>query len=213
MPHILSDIIIQVWGVLSECNRYPSRAGVIQYSGATYIEKRSPSKYNGSCPNVRDLHIRLLWHNTLWHLLTNLGPVLSYFSHPFKLYHTHAKFVTPICFLPCLYYVGLHLHLHAPKPWPCSSSEIQPFVHLTIHQLTYSILSISSLCILLCSNSDPVHTYYVTPSTSSPSNFYYHWPTILTNIAVIHPNLKSHLQVCIWHVQILTSITTIIQLE
>jgi len=27
--------------------------------------KRSPSKYNGSCPNARDILLGLWWHNTL----------------------------------------------------------------------------------------------------------------------------------------------------
>ena len=34
MLHILSDVIVQVWGVLSDCDRYLSRAGVIQSSGS-----------------------------------------------------------------------------------------------------------------------------------------------------------------------------------
>jgi len=98
----------------------------------------------------------------LWHLLTNSSPVPSYSSHhPWKLDHTHANFITLMPVLSCS-------HNHWPTPTLGHSQALTLFLLCNINLHTFCNLptdifhlNISSSHILLCSNSEPVHTYYV----------------------------------------------------
>ena len=166
----------------------------------------------------------------LSHLLTNSSPVLSYChviccelhhsSHPHELCHTHTNSITPMHIMQCS---------HDPQPTPAFrySEAPTPFpIHNNISSCILffpNLLEYISLCILLCSNSNPALPYYVIPPciitlvSSISLTSHLNITDLISPVPLILlcfvSSIKSHLHVCIRHFQISTTITTIYQLE
>jgi len=115
---------------------------------------------------------------TLWHLLTNPGPVPSHSSHP----HAHSHGHTTISPHPYI-----HPHLDTPNPLlllsKYNSSCILQFtdscIPIKYNFLMYLVMSWLQPCAYILCNPPP---------TSSPFQFLYCWPHIpvLTDITLIH---------------------------
>jgi len=121
-------------------------------------------------------------------------------SHLYKSHHAHTTF-------------SLYLHSDILKPQLCSSSAII-IPHVSCNSPTHILhLKYNSSHILLCCNSNPALIHYA-HVTLSPLHLHDHWPDnpIITDIAVLCSSIKWP-HVCIWHVQISTSITTTINLS
>ena len=100
-------------------------------------------------------------------------------------------------------------HSHAPTPFPIHNSKFSHILHSPTHN---SHLKHNSSCMLLCSNSDPAPTYYVIPfciiTLASPLSLTLH-PCSHQHCCALFSSMKSHLHVCIWHVQISTCVTIV----
>ena len=129
-------------------------------------------------------------HNTLMTFADQLWPsseVLSHCPlHPHELSHTCTSHHTHMTF-------SSYPHSDTLKPQLCSSSTII-IPCASCNLLTHIFyLKYNSLCILLCSNSDPVLIHYVISLHFVILAFSYHQPCIpiLANIAVFCSSIKS----------------------
>ena len=141
-----------------------------------------------------------------WHFLINSGPVPSY-HHTVN--GTHTIPIPP--WEPCCTHMILSPFLHPDNlmPWLCS-----PFLivisHISCFSPTHNFhLKYNSSHMMLCSDPNPALTYYIhfhiitLTSPLSPTSH----PHSHQHCCALFSSIKSHLHVCIRHVQISTCVT------
>ena len=74
MLHILSEVIIQVQGVSAKCNRYLSRAGVIQYTSQVTANSDFVSRVSSSPVEICPCQIESEMVLVTCELISGLGP-------------------------------------------------------------------------------------------------------------------------------------------